>query len=151
MGKLYMSKEFYVEEVMASIKDQIQAENIPVRKQYLASAYYERKMKEYRGQGEIVIFGSGNYGRELYKMLRIEGIDSVKCFCDNSVARHGRTITVMYILTPQEAVEIFPQAMYIITPKGYGDEISRQLDHMGIKSLQRSVFILELAELTDKL
>ncbi|MBD5523530.1 MAG: hypothetical protein HDR04_03765 [Lachnospiraceae bacterium] len=146
-----MSKKFYTEDVMASIKKQIKDENIPVREQYLASGYYERKMTEYRKQKEIVIFGSGNYGRDLYKMLKIEGIRSVKCFCDNGGARQGREFGGLDILSPQEAVERFPEAMYIITPRGWGDEILRQLVDIGINVLQISVFVLELAELTERL
>lgn len=146
-----MSMKFYTEDVMAFIKKQIKDENIPVREQYLASGYYERKMTEYRKWNEIVIFGSGNYGRDLYKMLKIEGIQSVKCFCDNGGARQGRELAGIDILSPQEAVERFPEAMYIITPRGYGDEILRQLVGMGVNVLQISVFVLELAELTERL
>lgn len=144
-----MTEKFCVEDIMASIKRQIKNENISVRKQYLASPYYERKMKEYHEQKEIVIFGCGNYGKELYKMLKIEGMHSVMCFCDNSIARQGQTIDELDILTPQEAVSRFPNAMYIITPKGYGDEISRQLTQMGVDALRISVFVLELAEVWD--
>lgn len=146
-----MSKIFCSEDVMASIQRQIRQENISVRNQYLASEYYERRMDEYRKQKEIVIFGSGNYGRELYKMLERESIYSVKCFCDNSTIRQGKEFLELGILSPQEAVDRFPYAMYIITPKGYGDEILRQLVGMGIQVSQISNFVLELAELSEKL
>lgn len=146
-----MSKKFCTEDVMASIKQQIKDQNIPVRKQYLASEYYERKMEEYRDKEEIVIFGTGNYGRDLYKMLKIENIRSVKCYCDNGIARQGEKMGDLDILSPQDAVERYPNAFYIITPKGYGDEILRQLVKMGVDAMHISVFVLELAELTEKL
>ncbi len=146
-----MSKKFCTEEVMASIKQQITDQKISVRKQYLASEYYERRIEEYRKQKEIVIFGTGNYGRDLYRMLKIENICSVKCFCDNSFARQGEKMGDLSILSPQEAVERYPNAFYIITPKGYGDEILRQLVEMGVDAMSISVFVLELAELTEKL
>lgn len=146
-----MSKKFYTEDVMASIKQQIKDQNISVRKQYLASEYYERRMEEYRRQEEIVIFGTGNYGRDLYRMLKIENICSVKCFCDNGIARQGKKMGELDILSPQEAVDRFPNALYIITPRGYGDEILRQLVGMGVDAMHISIFVLELAELTEKL
>lgn len=144
-----MQKKFYTEDVMVSIKKQIRDENISIRKQYLANGYYERKMAEYRKQKEIVIFGSGNYGKELYKMLKKEEIHNVKCICDNSTAMQGGKMGELDILSPQEAVEQFPEAMYIITPRGYGDEIVRQLVDMGVNVQQISVFVLELTGLEE--
>lgn len=144
-----MPKEFYTEDVMASIKKQIRDENISVRKQYLANGYYERKMVEYRKQKEIVIFGSGNYGKELYKMLKKEEIHTVKCICDNGTVRQGEKMGELDILSPREAIDQFPEAMYIITPRGYGDEILRQLVDMGINVQQISVFVLELTDLAE--
>lgn len=144
-----MADKFYTENIMKSIKKEIKDKKIPMKRQYLANDYYEKRMEEYRQQDEIVIFGSGNYGRDLYKMMTLEGIHSVQCFCDNGAAKQNRKLRGLKILSPEEAVERFPDAMYIVTPKGYGDEIMRQLMDMGINIRHISVFIMELSGLEE--
>lgn len=144
-----MADRFCTESVMESIKKEIEDRKIPIKRQYLASEYYEKRMKEYKKQDEIVIFGSGNYGRDLYKMMIQEGIQSVRCFCDNGAARQHKQLSGLEILSPDEAIEKFPNAMYIVTPKGYGDEIMRQLVGMGIDVRHISIFTMELTGLEE--
>lgn len=142
-----MADVFNVLEVMDSIKREIKNADISIKEQYLANGYYERRMEEYRKQGELVIFGAGRFGRQLYKILDIEDIHTVKCFCDNAAARWGRKLDGLDIFSTEETVKKFPEAMYIITPRGYENEILRQLIGMGIAAERISIFITELTGL----
>lgn len=142
-----MLKDFSVVEIVHSIKKEIDKEKLPVGKQFLAEDYYERRVEEYRKQDKLVIFGAGNYGRLLYQMLCLEGLHSVQCFCDNTPANQQRKVVDLDILAPEEAVRRYPDAMYIITPKGYENEIARQLVHSGVDIGQISVFVMALSGL----
>lgn len=142
-----MMKDFSVIDVVDSIKKEIEREKLPIGRKYLAESYYERRMEEYRKQHKLVIFGAGNYGRLLYQMLCLEGIHSVRCFCDNTPANLQRKLVDLDILAPAEAVRQYPDAMYIITPKGYENEIARQLVNSGVDIKQISIFIMALSGL----
>ncbi len=142
-----MLQDFSVIDVVNSVKMEIEREAIPIGRQYLAESYYERRMEEYRKQDKLVIFGAGNYGRLLYRMLCLEGLHSVQCFCDNTPANQQRKLVGLDILSPEEAVRQHPDAMYIITPKGYENEIVRQLVHNGVDIGQISIFMMALSGL----
>lgn len=142
-----MAYSFNVLDVMNSIKKEIEDADISIKDQYLANGYYEKRMEEYKKQDELVIFGAGNFGRHLYKMLCAENIKTVKCFCDNAAARWGRKLDGLDIISLEEAIRRFPEAMYIITPRRYENEILRQLVHTGIDVEHISIFIMDLTGL----
>lgn len=142
-----MLKDFSAVDVVNSIKKEIETEKLSIRSQYLAEDYYEHRMEEYRKQDQLVIFGAGNYGRLLYKMMCLEGFHSVQCFCDNTPAIQQQQLADLDILAPEEAVRRYPDAMYVITPKGYENEIVRQLVHYGVDIGQISIFVMALSGL----
>ncbi len=142
-----MADSFDVLEVMDSIKREINDSCISIKDQYLANGYYERRMQEYRRQDELVIFGAGKFGRQLYHILNVENIHTVKCFCDNAADRWARKLDGLDILSLEQAVKQFPDAMYIITPRGYENEILRQLVDAGITAGHISIFITDLTGL----
>ena len=144
-----MSKKFDAMEVMESIKREIEDENIPVSQQYLANEYYVRRMNEYREQSDIVIFGAGKYGKFMYKMLNLENIQSVRCFCDNSASKKKWKIGEIDVLSPEEAIQKYPNAMYIITPRSYENEVQRQLADLGIDIRHISIFIMDLTGMPE--
>lgn len=143
-----MNKNINVVEIMNSIKEDIKEQEISVADQYLATKYYVRRMNEYRQQEQLVIFGMGNYGTSLYYMLEKEGlIDKVKCFCDNNTKMQNSIYKGLQVLSPKEAVEKYPDAMFIITPMGYENEIIRQLSELDIDVQKISIFVYELTGL----
>lgn len=138
-----MSNKIDVVEIIETFKKEIEGENIPIWKQYLASEYYARRMNEYREQSDIVIFGAGKYGKFVYKMLSLEKIQTARCFCDNSASEKEWKIGELDVLTPQEAIQRFPNAMYIITPRLYENEMLRQLVDLGIDVRHISIFVMD--------
>lgn len=80
---------------------------------------------------EIVIFGAGNYGRAAHLLLEMNGYN-VCVFCDNSDKLQGKTLQSAGIISPKEATEKYPEAVYVIANKNYKDEIREQLINSGI-------------------
>jgi len=135
-------------QIMDDIKAKVKEEGTSVAEQNLASAYYVRRMKEYYQQKQLVIFGVGEYGMGLHRMLEREKLsDKVKCFCDNNQQMQNKEYKGIPIIAPDQAIHRFPEAMFVITPTGYENEILRQLVHLGVNVEQISIFVYELTEL----
>lgn len=140
--------DFNVLNTMDLICSEIKAEGISIKQQFLATAYYEKKMQKYRENQKLVIFGAGQYGRQLYRMMKREKFaDHVVCFCDNSQKNQQRMVEGLDVLSPGQAVKRYSDAMYIITPIGYEDEMLEQLCELGVSGKNISIFIIGLTGL----
>ena len=139
-----------MDEIIKNIKNQIEEEHLTVSQKYLMKPYYERIMNGIKKQDGIVIMGAGLYGERLYDLMREEGIaDRVICFCDNSKTRQKTGSMGKKVLSVESAVERYPDAYYVITPKLYENELLRQLVHLGIPVDMICVFVYAHTGLVD--
>lgn len=111
-----------------------------VAQQYMGTTYYERQIRKYRHSDQIVIFGASEAGRRLFFMLKKEGFQSVQAYCDNDRGKQGVFMDDIPIHSPDEAVERYPKALFIVTSILYADEIMEQLSSLGISRKQISLF-----------
>lgn len=87
-----------------------------------------------------VIFGAGQRGRHLCSAIESIcknpeiGFADIKCICDNSVSLGGYSIMGKRILPVRQAVEEFPEAVYIVSSIQHGEDMASQLKEYGIKS-----------------
>lgn len=133
-----------VKEIMESIQREAREETSSMCEQkHPSTEYYARRMDEYRKQSQLVLMGAGSYGKKLCDVLSAEGLQSkIMCLCDNSASRQGEKYRDWLIYSPQAAYEKYPDAMFIITPKKFEDELIRQLVHLGIAIDKISTFII---------
>ena len=82
---------------------------------------------------DVIIFGSGEFGRKLYFDLREYADANVVAFCDNAEYMQGMTVLGLSVFSPKDSISCFSDALYMITPKGYMDEIEKQLRELGVK------------------
>lgn len=81
---------------------------------------------------EIIIFGSGKLGEFAPVLLQLNGINTIKAYCDNNSALWGKKLQGKLILSPKEAVRTYPQALYLVANKLHRQEIKQQLVNMGV-------------------
>lgn len=93
----------------------------------------ERKDKYavFAQKGRTVIFGCGNYGRQVLEILSNER-ENICYFCDNDSQKWGQYIDGIEVVSPAvlQTQGIFMN--YIIANKYHSDEINKQLSLMGI-------------------
>jgi FlaA1/EpsC-like NDP-sugar epimerase len=136
-----------VREIVESLKKEIEKGHNTAALLSQEGRYFENRMSEYKKQENIVIFGAGNYGRTLYKMLDREGMgEKVCCFCDNSIVEGNSNFNGVEILSVNEAYSKYPKAFYIITPRMYENEILRQLVKLGVGINNISIFTMSYLE-----
>lgn len=124
--------EFNTQQAMEKIRAEI-AEGKPCLSDlHFTTFYYRKIIKMLRVPKRLVLFGAGKYGETVLAALKREGIDTVQCFCDNNSRAVGKLIDDLEIVSPQDAVDRYPDACFVITPKDYENEILRQLVHMGV-------------------
>jgi FlaA1/EpsC-like NDP-sugar epimerase len=140
---------FNVEETMKKIREDIKNDGVKVDDLNFVPNYHSRVMKMIMQKEELVIFGSGIYGKVLLNDLDKAGISGVKCFCDNNKDNVGRQIGNFDILSPQEAYSKYSKACFVVTPKEYENEILRQLVGMGVSVDNIIFFNAETARLVD--
>ena len=124
--------EFDTQQVMKEIHEKISAEQPCLSDLYFTTFYYRKLVKMLKEPTDLILFGAGMYGEIVLSALKGEGIRSVRCFCDNSDKAVGNIVDGMEVLSPADAVNRYPDACFVITPKDYENEILRQLIHMGV-------------------
>lgn len=125
-------REFNTQQAMEEIYEEIAKEKPCMSDLYFTTFYYRKLIKLLRKSPQLVLFGAGKYGEAILAALKREGIDTVQCFCDNNGKAVGSMVDGLKIISPQDAVEQYPEACFVITPKDYENEILRQLVHMGV-------------------
>lgn len=125
--------EFRTESAMGEIHRGIAACPLRLSGLSFTTFYYRKLIQMLKLPNQLVLFGAGKYGEIILDVLKQEGIYSVQCFCDNSEKTIGKSVCGLEIFSPQKALEQYPEACFIITPKDYENEILRQLVHMGVE------------------
>ncbi len=87
-----------------------------------------RKLKEQK----LVIFGCGAYGKSVMACLG-DMAERICCFTDNKQDVWHTSIEGHDILSPEDAVHQYPDALYIVANKLHAQEMEQQLRNMGIK------------------
>lgn len=77
--------------------------------------YYQKCISIARTQKEIVVFGVGRGGRNVYKLLKTNGLKNIKAFCDNNIAKQGEKFAEFEILSPREAAVRYQDACFVIS------------------------------------
>jgi len=62
----------------------------------------------------LILFGAGNLGRRTLAGLRKEGLEP-QAFADNAPSLAGRRLDGLDVLSPDEAVSRYPEALFIVT------------------------------------
>ncbi len=84
---------------------------------------------------EIVIFGAGQRGRRILELLCFEP-QCVRCIADNDGKLWDTDLGGCRILSPERAVEKYPDAVYIVANGLHAQEMEQQLKSMGIRESQ---------------
>lgn len=87
-------------------------------------------LKKYNA-ADIVIAGYGYDGKYLLHEIQKLERDYRICFCDNAKVKQG-TDNDVEILSFEDAVCTYPNALYLISSTAYGDRMKRQLAELGI-------------------
>lgn len=125
-------EDFSTEKIMAEIRGEILEGHLHISDLSFTTFYYRKLIRMLKNQEELVLFGAGRYGELILKVLIQEGIQTVRCFCDNSMQVIGRCVYGMKVLSLQDAFQKYRDACFVITPQDYENEIMRQLVHTGV-------------------
>lgn len=91
---------------------------------------------------DVILFGSGYIGACVYCLLRNNGIQNVREFCDNDQKKWGSRYLGCMVSSPKEMTAQYPDAFYIITAGGYSEEIVKQLSGYGVPKDRMTVYRL---------
>lgn len=130
-------KHLCVEEIVEEIKIETEKKG----EDPFLTPYYFDFIEHVRQAKEIVIVGAGNYGRDLYKILKQNGIHTVKHFADNGHERFKSGVYGKKVLSLADAVAQNTDAYFIITPQCYVMELIRQLVRLEVDIDRLDCFI----------
>lgn len=83
---------------------------------------------------EVIIYGCGNFGKKNAIQLLRWGGYKILGFCDNY--KYGENFNGIHVYTVNEAVDKYPNALYIIPSRQYQDEMCKDLIDRGIDESQ---------------
>lgn len=137
--------KFEVECVMKDIREKIADKKMRENDLSYVTYYHKKLLNALREYNKLIIFGAGNYGKIVLRDLKQHGFENICCLCDNKI--NVSEVDGTEVITPDEAVERYPEACYVITPKNYENEIMLQLTDMGVKIQNIKIFNVENAGL----
>ncbi len=76
---------------------------------------------------QVILFGSGYVGSCAYALIRSNGIENVKAFCDNDQKKWNTLYMGCKVISLGEAIKKFPNAYFLITNIAHKAEIEEQL------------------------
>jgi FlaA1/EpsC-like NDP-sugar epimerase len=138
---------FDVELTMEKLRRQIK--NDGIEPDGFNNKYLAKVMNMVRSEECVVVFGTGAYGKIVVDYLRKSDISNIACFCDNNADRGNSEMMGLAVLKPEHACCKYPDACYIVTPKGYDNEILRQLVGLGVSVENIVLFNVVFAGMVD--
>lgn len=87
-----------------------------------------KKVKKYKN---VLIFGCGERGTRLENLLYSEGIN-IDAFLDNNKSMKRTTWNNIKILSAEDGIKKYPQALYILTPQKGKESLKNNLINEGV-------------------
>lgn len=81
---------------------------------------------------EIIIFGGGSWGQFFHHLSHVLCIKQILAYCDNQKAIQGKKLNGILVMSPEEAVQKYPEAVYVIANIYAAKEMEMQLLELGI-------------------
>jgi glycosyltransferase involved in cell wall biosynthesis len=92
----------------------------------------EKKLNQLILSEKILVFGAGNLGVIVNRYLNERNIKAEACL-DNDTHKWNNNINDLLVLSPNEAVKKYPNAVYIIANATYDTQMKKQLMDLGVK------------------
>lgn len=90
------------------------------------------KNREKYKDKEIVLFGAGFYGKLHRKVFEQYKISGIVAYCDNNPELWGKQVCNTLVMPVDEAVDKYPNAIYIIESANFWKEMRTQLLKSGV-------------------
>ncbi len=139
------SKEFSENELSARDQKIVGLVRLSERalREYLEDNYrslnvLQRELENIQRDKGIVIFGSGNLGKLVCLYFSCTGGKAV-AYADNNEALWGKPEGSVLVLGPEKAVQMYPEAFYIIANEKYSDVMREQLQQLGVENTHMTV------------
>ena len=118
------------------IKEKIEQETVREKKKNEDLYEFLDCLTKLPDEQGIVVFGCGQRGKAVLEYLGFAELP-VCCMADNAEELWGTVKWGQVVLSPDQAVERYPDACYIVANKYHSDDILRQLSGYGIKKIMK--------------
>lgn len=104
---------------------------------YCAERYFPaneqiKKCFEIVGNRKIVIFGAGKYGKFFHALCENRYPGKVIAYCDNKAENIGPSLQGISVVNPAKAVELYPEAVFVVAVYKKVEDIYEQLSELGV-------------------
>lgn len=99
-----------------------------------------KRVLESIDENKVIIFGSGRYGKFFHALLESKRSGQAVAFCDNNSELWSTRVQGLKVLSPDEAVREFSNAVYVVANLKNVDIIKDQLRMLGIANEKICVY-----------
>lgn len=92
----------------------------------------------------VIIFGCGRIGRYAHALFERKQPNLAIAFCDNNPCFWNTELQKIPVLKPQETLDRYPEAVYVVANSANGEEIRQQLISSGIMRERIYTFAIEI-------
>lgn len=122
-----------VEDIINNIRVTIKKNNLNSIQLGYVTPYFKGFLKSLESKDKIVIMGMGDNGKRLYNICD-EIRYNVIALCDNNPDLQKIKYRNNSIISPEQAVRNYPDAVYVITSQVAVIQMAAQLMNLGINS-----------------
>ena len=88
----------------------------------------------------MIVFGCGRIGKYFHALLDREKRGVIIAFCDNDRKLWNSDVQGKVVLSPEDAIRKYPDAMYVIANLRNTESIKQQLKALGIEEKHICLF-----------
>lgn len=114
------------------------------------SEEFQRKAEPYRKlldmvqNKTVVVFGAAAIGRFVHALLENKEQGKVSAFCDNDSALHGSIVQGVLVCSPAEALEKYPEAVFIVSGTKSAGAMKEQLQQIAGRDICTYEYVPEM-------
>ena len=100
---------------------------------YRLNSFKQELLAKCQKYSKIVIFGFTKIGQDVFSWLKESGIDSIQCFCDNSLNKQGQIFAGIKVEAAQRILELGESVLVIVVSQKFYAVIRQQLLDEGVQ------------------
>lgn len=97
-------------------------------------------LKLIKSKEQVILYGCGKRGNAVSVLLLNNACDNLVAFCDGDVSKYGSQVNGLEVISPEESIEKYPNAFYVITTAASNEDIKKRLAQLQVEEANRVVY-----------
>lgn len=93
-----------------------------------------------KSKEQVILYGCGKRGNAVSVLLLNNVCDNLVAFCDGDASKYGSQVNGLEVISPEDAIEKYPNAFYVITTAASHEDIKKHLAQLQVEEANMVVY-----------